>query len=456
MSTRAQTWAVGIATLLASTAAHANGQTPETNGVFFYAGDPHALYVSTTFGLVVSRDEGCTFHWVCESNVGYGGTQQPRFAIAGDGAVFAATYGGLRVSRDGGCSFQTATGELPETDPNRVAGWVDALTIGPTGHVWAATAQVGSQNEIFRSIDNGVTFEPLGGMSATIGWRSLAVAPSDAQRVYATGYQPGMTLADGGVMPNRAYLVHTDDGGASWIPAPIVGTEYGPTLRAVAVDPQNADVVYVVAEGENPPTGDKLYRSADAGITLTQVLATDDRIRDVVIDGARVIVASQYRGSFVSTDGGQTFAALAGAPQLGCLTRRADGVLFGCANNFDPDNMAIARSIDGGATWQKVWRIAELAGPLACAPGTPQYDDCATLQWPYLQTQLGTTGSLCGEQPLVDHTPPTVVPDASSVMPPPPPRAGCCDARGDGALSSAALAGMLAWLRRRRRSALTT
>src|SRR5438094_3477454 len=97
-------------------AANANGRPPEANGVVLQPSDPNAIYIRTTFGLLVSRDAGCSFHWICEDAIGYGGTFDPKYAIANDGALFAGTFDGLRVSRDAGCSFSVATAALPMTD----------------------------------------------------------------------------------------------------------------------------------------------------------------------------------------------------------------------------------------------------------------------------------------------------------------------------------------------------
>src|SRR5678816_4665147 len=92
-----------VAACLVPVVALANGRPPITNGVKFRPGDNHSLYVATTFGLLVSHDDGCSFRWVCEQNIGYGGTFDPQYRIATDGAIFATTFTGLRVSRDGGC-----------------------------------------------------------------------------------------------------------------------------------------------------------------------------------------------------------------------------------------------------------------------------------------------------------------------------------------------------------------
>src|SRR4051812_34108880 len=125
----AMRWLAAVMVLV-PVVALANGRAPLTNGVHFQPGDNHTLYVATTFGLLISRDDGCSFRWVCEQNLGYGGTFDPKYRIARDGTIFATTYTGLRVSRDGGCSFATATTEAPAGDPGRIAGaWIDAIDI---------------------------------------------------------------------------------------------------------------------------------------------------------------------------------------------------------------------------------------------------------------------------------------------------------------------------------------
>src|SRR5882672_5662843 len=136
--------AVLLARLLRPVPAHANGRPPTTNGVHFRPGDSHSLYVATTFGLLISHDDGCSFRWICEDNLGYAGTFDPKYRIARDGTLFATTFTGLRVSRDGGCSFTTATAERVAGDAGRIADkWIDAIDIGPTGDVWVATADSG-------------------------------------------------------------------------------------------------------------------------------------------------------------------------------------------------------------------------------------------------------------------------------------------------------------------------
>ncbi|HEX4421066.1 MAG TPA: hypothetical protein VH165_24280 [Kofleriaceae bacterium] len=424
----------------------ANGRPPLTNGVHFQPGDPRSLYVASTFGLLVSHDDGCTFQWICEQNIGYGGTFDPKYRIASDGTIYATTFSGLQVSHDGGCSFTTATADQPAGDPGRIAGiWIDAIDIGPTGEVWVATAESGKPNNIYRSTDNGLTFAPRGMLSPAIWWKSIAIPATRAQRVYATGYQVAGVAPDGGQLPPTTHFEITDDGGDHWTESPLAGVAFGvmPLVYAVGVDHQNPDVVFMTSVGAAPPSGDVLYRSTDGGMTWTQALATTGTILDVAIASSGIMVATLGGGVFQSTDGGASFAALANPPQLACVGQRDDGKLFGCAANWQPDYEAVARSTTG-ASWDKVFRFVDLAGPLDCPAGTGQHDACAP-QWPALQQQFGSVGpTACNAGP-----PPADDAPASAKK-----SSGCCDAGGAspgelGAIGLLAL-GCGARLRRRR------
>jgi len=449
---------LSAAVLAAGPAALANGRAPVTNGVHFVPGDSHSVYVAATFGLLVSHDDGCSFRWICEQTIGYGGTFDPRYRIAADGAIFATTFTGLRVSRDGGCSFTTATADRPLDDPGRIADkWIDAIDIGPTGEVWVATADGGKPNNVFRSTDNGATFAPRGMLSQAIWWNSLAIAPSRALRVYATGYQVAGARADGGQMPPTAHVEITDDGGDTWTESPLAGVRFGTTPRvyAVGVDRANPDVVLLASTGANRPGGDRLYRSRDGGATWAEVLATPGPILDVAIEPAGDVLVAATGGAFQSADGGATFHAMANAPQLACVGRRDDGTIFGCGTNWEPDNAAVATTTDG-ATWTKRFQFVELAGPLDCPAGTLEQSTCAGL-WPSVQQQFGVTGppAVCPGAPVIPDATPPALPDAA-----PPGKAasrGACDAGATtaGQLGALALLGGICatLLLRRRREA---
>ena len=124
-----RTPAIALLLGLAGGTVFANGRPPATNGVAFHPADPQTILIRSTFGLLISKDDGCSFHWVCEKAIGYGGEFDPKYAVSVDGTLFATTFEGLRVSRDGGCTWVTATSEAP-LGPTKISDlWIDALDI---------------------------------------------------------------------------------------------------------------------------------------------------------------------------------------------------------------------------------------------------------------------------------------------------------------------------------------
>lgn len=398
--------------LLVPATVTANGRFPTSVNVHARPGDADDIYLALTFGLLVSDDDGANFYWLCENNIGYAGTFDPKYAIASDGTIYATTYDGLRVSRDGGCSFETAT-EGAAPGPDRIAGmWADAIDIDSAGAVWVGTAESGQSNAVFRSTDRGETFTRIGLSSDTMWWKSLLVAPSDDQRIYVSGYQ---------VAPEPEIQLHrSNDGGTTFTPLPATGIELSPNGGYVtfeAVDPVSPDVVFVKSWDVTRGGGDRIYRSSDGGMTWAAVLDSTETIRDVVIraDG-EVLAATVGDGLYRSDDGGQSFVRELPAPAMACLTERGDGTLFACGANWDPDNFTLARSVDG-STWTSPFRFHQMAGPLSCARGTVQYDVCELQIWPSIREQFGVTGP-------VDAGP------GADAGPAAEGGGGCCDSRG--------------------------
>lgn len=441
---------LAIVALIMPSLAHANGRPPITNGVRFQPGNDEAIYVATTFGLLVSSDS-CHFYWVCETNIGYGGEFDPVYGVSSSGALMATTFNGLRVSRDGGCSFTTATAQLPTSDPGNISmHYLSALEIGPTGEVWVGSSDTPADNDVFISTDDAVTFGARGALPPAMWIESIKIAPSDPLRVYVTGFQISSVGADGGNLPPSAHLFRSDDGGATWTELALANIAFNnqPLIFVLAIDPTNEDIVYMSSQLASPP-GDVLYRSADGATTFATAVTTTDAIRGVVVhDAQTVLVATQVGGSFRSTDAGVTFAPLANAPQLECLGQRGDGVLFGCGANYAPDQMALAMSTDGN-TWQRVLEFEYMSGPLSCPTSTVQYATCANQMWGGIVSQFGVMPATCSSGPAGGDGVPSDAPTSSKKS------GGCCDA-GDPVGVAWALAIALTTRRRRRRAAVAT
>jgi hypothetical protein len=439
----------------APSAALGDGRPPSAVSVARRDGRPEVL-LGTTFGVLLSRDDGCSFRWLCEQSLGYGGGFDPKLAVGPDGSLYVATFEGLRISRDGGCTFTTATAGVPAGQPGALSGiWIDAIDVAANGDVWVATADSGSPNDVYRSRDQGRTFAPMGLRSTAIWWKSVKAASQDPHRIYATGYQVAGRAADGSALPPTAHVRRSDDGGATWIAGSLRGVALAttPVVHVMAVDRDDADVVFLRSAGAAPPSGDRLYRSFDGGASFREVATARDGVFGVVKRGTQVLVAVGAEGALESHDGGVTFQPIVDAPRLRCLADRGDGSLLGCGANWQPDFFALGRSSDGHQ-WRRVTHFADLAGAVSCPDGTVQHDTCEAALWPALREQFGARGaSTCPAPPPVAMPRPDAAPaQGSAAAPAPAGRAGsrsrgCCDG-GSGAAGW--LAGVLALLLRRR------
>jgi hypothetical protein len=415
---------------------HHAGSFPETFSVAFRPGDTQLIVVETTFGTLVSKDDGATFRWTCEESAGVSVQDDPVYAVSTPGTIFITSKHGLEVSRDLGCGFTTAAAPLKDVD-------VSDVQVGPDGAVWATTKSA-TDNDLFVSRDDGQTFTSAG-LAAVAGaalWTSVRVAPSNKARLYVSGSVTGPTPDDGGPAPTLpvVYRVDAADATATFTKLPFGFTPTA-SVTLLGVSPVDPQVVYV---REDEVLTDRLLRSEDGGQTFATVLTLSGDGADVLgfaisNDGQKLVAGSLFFGNFTSADGGKTWAktADAGTLKMRCAGRRpADDALFACGANWNPDQRALARSATDGTSWSKVVRFIELAGDLECPAGSEHAATCAPL-WPGVATGFGI-GPDAGPELADGGT------DAFVVEPPPPDDCGC---------SVAPLAAFLGWpgLRRRRR-----
>ena len=236
---------------------------------------------------------------------------------------------------------------------------------------------------IWRSDDAGQYWENISdGQLATASVGALAVAPSDGNVIYA-----GM-----GEATIRIDVSHGDgvyrstDGGANWHHCGLAETRH---IGRIAVDPTDADTVYVAALGhsakDNPERG--LYRTRDGGDTWDLVLHVSDRAGavDVSVDpnNPRIVFATVWQarrtfwsidsggpdcGLWRSLDGGDTWENLSGNDGLPDGTIGKMGVAVSPARpgrvfaviEAEGRKRGLYRSDDNGQTWEKTSSNPEL------------------------------------------------------------------------------------------------
>lgn len=156
----------------------------------------------------------------------------------------------------------------------------------------------GPGTSLWKSTDGGVTWSQLHGNGfpdAGLGKIGLAVAPSNPDRVYAI-----VDATQGG-------LYRSDDAGASWkrVDGDVRLWQRGWYFCHVAVDPKNADHVYI--------SDTAVYESTNGGTTFTAVKGSPDgddfhQMWIDPLDPAHMALASD-QGTTISVDGGKTWSS---------------------------------------------------------------------------------------------------------------------------------------------------
>src|SRR5688572_26180862 len=88
------------------------GNEPFAHDVRFPELVPGAIVVATNFGILVSRDSGATFRWICpaayfvDTRPSFTTTSWANVVVLPDHSLFVHAGPGYRFSRDGGCTFE--------------------------------------------------------------------------------------------------------------------------------------------------------------------------------------------------------------------------------------------------------------------------------------------------------------------------------------------------------------
>ena len=134
---------------------------------------------------------------------------------------------------------------------------------------------------VFKSNDYGRTWQPIFDDQPTASVGAIAVSPSNPNVVYVGSgeglHRPDLSVGDG--------VYKSTDAGKTWTH---LGLRDGQQIAQLAVDPKNADRVFVAVAGHpyGPNEERGVYRSLDGGKTFEKVLYRDENVgaSDVQID----------------------------------------------------------------------------------------------------------------------------------------------------------------------------
>ncbi|MEO8910298.1 MAG: hypothetical protein ABI408_08730 [Gemmatimonadaceae bacterium] len=232
----------------------------------------------------------------------------------------------------------------------------------PAGGVWKTTNAGATWWPIFDSVKDA---EVIG---------ALEVAPSNGNTIYVG---TGDLITGGGIAEGNGMYKSTD-AGATWTR---IGLEKTKQIPSIVVDPRDANVVLVAAQGDiRHKSEDRgVFRSTNAGTSWTRTLFIDDStgIQKLAIafDRPDVVFATTVR-HYAAAPVGPPVVPAGGLFGGGGGGRGAQG----------PTGTSIYKSLDGGVTWKELG-----GGGLPRIPGRTSIAvaDGTNAQRVYLTTNIG-------------------------------------------------------------------
>jgi photosystem II stability/assembly factor-like uncharacterized protein len=370
-----------LAGCLIARSAAANGAFPGEMGVLLPAATPRTIYVASNFGLLVSKDGGASWFYVCEAVVSPSGGNVLHYALGSDGTLFAAAQYAFTRSTDGGLTWTKATGAIAgqqvydgfssQSDPSLF------LALGTYG-------SDGSQTAIYPSRDEGQTF---GAPLATTDAFFLTVEVSaKGDAIYATSWDS---------QKGRSIVYASTDGGQNWTQSdPTNGMALsGQALMIAGVDPADSQTIYFRAT--LPPQftamDDKLAVSTDGGQHVTQLLDLGETMGAFAEagDGTLYVGGSGTAGGIWSrAPNASSWTSFNGTP-ITCLGLQGS-TLYACSSGIG-GTFALGSSTNGGQSFTSLFDFTDIGGPVPCSPVS---SGCAE-SWTIL---TGTFGTYIGGQ----------------------------------------------------------
>jgi photosystem II stability/assembly factor-like uncharacterized protein len=283
--------------------------------------------------------------------------------------------------------------------PYRAGSWVSDIAVPdgpPTAHLYTFYVAV-RYGGLWKTINNGTTFEPVFDGQDVTGIGCVTVAPSNSNVVWVgSGDASSVRVAYPG---NGVYK--STDAGKTWQHLGLAETQH---IARIVIHPTNPDIVYVAAMGRlwSPNEERGVFKTMDGGKTWKKILYVNDQTGaiDLVINRKqpdtlyaamydvqrrpwRLIEGGTGGGIHKTTDGGKTWKRLAGglpATPIGRtgldLYQKNPKIIYAVTENFgkrpptddeakrdrarglEPQQRNLGgevyRTEDGGTTWRKM------------------------------------------------------------------------------------------------------
>ncbi len=341
----------------------ANGRFPFAQALIVGpSGADQQIVLRATFGLVVSRDAGRNFAWICEQSMGYEGNWDPPTVFATNTLLVGLPTGLSETQL--GCAF--AANPTVATTPI-----IDLAATADGARVWAIEAVPAAVNRVFYSLNAGRDFTVGARGERGVELETIEFAPSDLQRVYVTGTDPNA---------QSAVLYRSDDGGRTMTRLPPLAMDVVGAFVS-GVDARDRDIVWLRVKRSS---GSALLRSSDGGMTFRPLVqSTGELLGFALAADGRVWVGGLEDGLLYSANGEQ-FARVSPV-RVSCLRHR-DNALYLCAD-WLAEPFAIAKWTDGEPAMQPLLQFSQIRGPVACAADSATSIECAP-RWPLLQQNL--------------------------------------------------------------------
>jgi hypothetical protein len=425
---------------LTTTAAHANGRLPGATGLAIHPTDERQLLLGLSYGLALTRDGAASWTWMCEQQIeGNGSDVDPSIVMTGDGTlvVLSLTNGGVLVSRDDGCSFERAMGPLEghrgvdlTLDPSQ-SGRVLALMSTIIEVVDAGYPRF--RNFLAHSLDHGRSWTVLAELPDDMAAETVEIAPSDPKRIYISG-----TL---GADALQGIVERSDDGGLSWTRTTVQLPRGSGSLFVSGIHPKDPDHLWFRVPGRGDNFGAlpaRLWLSTDGAVSFEQIADTQAGMLGFAVspDGNRVAFGGVLDGLFVAPSDGSAAPSKVSDLRVHCLRWRSSGLYVCASEPTDPFSLGLAAEPTQG--FVPLWHRANTCRGTCTAPSSLEMK--CRRPWEMIAPLIDAGAALCGASTSmpdagIDAGPRTAGPgpdvDASHVTPkgtkaaPAPSASGC-------------------------------